>query len=394
MVRRRGRLARTMLRGLLLVGGAFGAWSAYGAVADEPAYAAGASGQCLLGELVDGVGRLLGAPLSCAPSAVPNGDEAADGTRHSGNGQPSAGVLLPAAPAPPGDQRAAGAPPAPARDVPPADEAAVPPRRDAGKPDERAPATAGPGSPASASRPPTRQPAAPPAPPPANPAPDAPTPAPGPAKPIPQSPAPALGPAKPILKGLGPALGPASPIGQVLDPVLDLAKPVVGALEPVLDLAAPVVDVLAPVLDVAQPAPGAPAGPRTPPGSGAGVRSPLTAPPPATSAPAGTTHATALVAPDTRWHASISRPSAGDQPADGDADPGRHRPEGDPGHAAPGTPGGCGSTAGSATAGGPSGAAEGALPWAWHPELWPLGGHPARSDELSHRASRPDTRPA
>ncbi|MFG2103409.1 hypothetical protein ACGFJ5_22735 [Micromonospora echinaurantiaca] len=305
-----------MLRGLLLVGGALGAWGAYDAVADEPAYAAGSSGPCLLGELIDGVRTNLGSPLSCAPTDGPNGDEAAEpaarepaaepgagkGTRHSGTDQAPAWI---GRGAPPTEQRAGG---------------------------------------------------------------------------MPSADAPALRPTKPILETLDPVLGPTTPIGSALG----LAEPVVETLEPVLGLVEPVVDALAPVLDVAQPSPGGPTGDRTPPESVGGVRSPATTPPPVTAAPTGTAHAApaAPVDPHGRWSGSTFRPPGDDRSTAGDAEAIRHRPPaGDPGRAHHGTPAGCG-------------VPEGALSWAWHPELWPLGGQPARSDKLTHRASRPDTRPA
>ncbi|WP_146228010.1 hypothetical protein [Micromonospora sp. S4605] len=416
-MRRRGRLARTMLRGLLLVGGALGAWGAYDAVADEPAYAAGSSGPCLPGELIDGVRTILGSPLSCAPTAGPNGGEAAEpaarepaaepgagkGTRHSGTDQAPAWI---GRGAPPTEQRAGGMPSAdapapagrgaatPARDASRADSSTAPGQSpDPVRPGKGTPTTVGPGGPASALRPPARPDAAPPAPGPPEPAPDPLAPALRPTKPILETLDPALRPAKPNLETLDPVLGPTTPIGQALG----LAEPVVETLEPVLGLVEPVVDALAPVLDVAQPSPGGPTGPRTPPASVGGVRSPATTPPPVTAAPPGTAHATpaAPVDPRGRWSGSTFRPSGGDRSAAGDAEAIRHRPPaGDPGHAHHGTPAGCGSTAGHSAAGCWSGITEGALSWAWHPELWPLGGQPARSDKLTHRASRPDTRPA
>lgn len=371
MVRRRGRLARTVLRGLLLVGGAIGAWGTYDALSADAAHAAAAARPCLLGELLDGVGELLGAPVSCSPPADDASDDAPDagaaprpGTprppARTGPDDPEATRERPAKPAEPVRRGT----PTPAREAAPAVEPAAEPatpvtRRgeDAARPGVRKPATAGPLEPVgTALRPATR----------------------------------------PVAASLAPVLGPTKPVAAALVPVLDLAEPIVGTLTPVLDLAEPVVGALTPVLDVVHPIVGGPDAPRTPPESAAGVRAPASARVPAATAPATNVRATPAppVGPDAWSSAPTWRPSGAGEAADGVAGACHRPPAGDPSHTHHGTPVGCGSSAGNGAAGGWTGAADGALPWAWHPDPAPPGGFASGCDGLFHRSGRPDTRPA
>ncbi|MGS2618588.1 hypothetical protein ACVCAH_29265 [Micromonospora sp. LZ34] len=360
-MRRQGRLARTVLRGLLLVGGALGGWGAYDALSADAAHAA--ARPCLLGELLDGVGELLGTPVPCSPPADDARNDAPDaGAAHRpGTPRPPARTG-PDAPAATGERPAKPAAPVrrgtptPAWDAAPAVEPAAEPatpvtRRggDAARPVERKPATAGPLEPVgTAVRPLTR----------------------------------------PVAASLARVLGPTKPVVAALTPV-------VAALTPVLDLAEPVVAALTPVLNVVQPIVGGPAAPRTPPESAADVRSPASARVPTATAP--TTNARATPAPpvgDAWSSAPTWRPSGGGEAADGAAGASHRPPAGDASHTYQGTPVGCGSSVGNGASGGWTGTADGALPWAWHPDLAAPGGYPPRCDGFSHRSGRPDTRPA
>ncbi|WP_146604022.1 hypothetical protein [Micromonospora deserti] len=338
-MRRHDRLARATLRGIFLIGGVLGAWGVYDAIAGDGAHAAAAPRACLVDELLDGIGTLLGSSLSCTPRPA-SGPVVGDGpSRLDKTAQTTP------APKPRDDARSpARTEPGPVVRVlgPRPTTVPTPARRVAGTS-----AAADVGDVVAAIRPVTREVV------------DL------------ASPVPAVSAEAELLE----------PVGAVVRPA---AQPVAVVLAPVLD----------PVLDLARPILGPPAAPRIPPGGptlvAATPAGPGTA---ATGSATGTRVASAPPVVTTPIAPPAWDPAAGGEPAAGSAAPiVPWNAERGSGHGP--MPGGPGCTAGNSQTGGGTGATDDAWLSARAPELLRRGWYGVRAGKLADRCRQPETRPA
>ncbi|MDZ5444355.1 hypothetical protein U2F26_16665 [Micromonospora sp. 4G57] len=328
------------MRGLLLLGGVLGVWGGYDAIADDAAHAAGPARPCLLRDVLNGAGRLLGAPLPCGPYSLTgpavdepaariDGDTAAAPPRSTGATRRPAGTEPGTTVGGPAAERSEVS--APVRTV--VDVSAV---ADVERVVE-------------ATEPVTR---------------------------------PVVGLASPIVRQTAGA-GLLEPVGAVVRPV---TQPIVEVLGPVVG----------PVLDLVQPIIGGPAAPPTFPGDPVEFTPTPAGRPPTITSPAAVArpalpivaiHPKALPPPPTWEPAASGRPSAGT------ARETALRLPAEPTRSDGLTPASPGSTAGNGPAGGGTGAADASLR-SWTPELEPQGCAVARGATLADRSRQPDTRPA
>jgi hypothetical protein len=338
-MRRRGRLARTTLRGMLMIAGVLGAWSAYDAIADEAAYAAEAPCPRILGELLDAAATSLGSSLSCTPASPAGSTVDGVPVRVDGVGSPAAGrskadrIRPPAGRQPPVSSRA-----------PTGERSAT----------ERAPvrqvvdATAAAGMKVvEAAEPVTRR---------------------------------VVGVESPVLQAPAGA-GLLAPVGAVVRPVV---QPIVAALVPVLDLTHPVIGgPTAPQVPAGDPVDVPPAPAEAPPG----VTTPAAIPATARPTPWAPIH------PERPPSAPTGKLAAGGGPASDAAVVSHLLWPAQPAHPPGLTPTTPASTAGNGSAGGWTGNAADTSLRSWTPGPPPQGCCAAQSDELADEPRQPDTRP-
>ncbi|MER7334071.1 MULTISPECIES: hypothetical protein [unclassified Micromonospora] len=356
-MRVRGRFARTMLRGTLMIGGVLAAWGVAEATAEEAAFAAGPPRLCTLGDLLDSA--VVGGSLSCAASSPADRGPAAIVGGGVGTATPgtTGGIAPPARTSvgisvrvPTGSRLA---------------QVRAPVRRAVD-----ATPSAGVDPVAEAVEPVTRR---------------------------------VVGDAPPVVRETAEA-GLLERVGTVVRPVVEpvgtVVRPVV---EPVVEALAPT---LAPVLELTEPVIGPPAAPSPPAGDPVDD-----VPAPAEDVPAVTAPATdggPVPGPPTRRGvmprlpssaattspATTGEPRSAGAPGAGATEASHPLRQSSPAHTPGVTPAASGSSASNGSAGGWAGTAADTAPGSWTPDLRSQGWCATRCEELADRPRQPDTRPA